>query len=212
MAFRDVSDGVGYNEVLTHLNGMGYRTRLGNLFTKSTLYEMLRNEKYNGIYVFNRASSKNESGRRNNHLSKPVEDMIRIPGGMPRVVDEETFARVQNIMGGRKHVSLNRGSLENYLLTGKLFCDLLRPPVCRQPAIFRAGQEQARDLPLRPPARHRRDPLRKHAPIWRISFSSASGRSSLTRRASRRSFRPTTIPAATSSARRQSICAAFGRT
>jgi site-specific DNA recombinase len=124
MAFRDVSDGVGYNEVLTHLNGMGYRTRLGNLFTKSTLYEMLRNEKYNGIYVFNRASSKNESGRRNNHLSNPVEDMIRIPGGMPRVVDEETFARVQNIMGGRKHVSLNGGSLENYLLTGKLFCGL----------------------------------------------------------------------------------------
>jgi site-specific DNA recombinase len=124
MAFRDVANGVGYSEVLTHLNDMGYRTRLGNPFTKSTLFEMLRNEKYNGIYVYNRASSKNESGHRNNHLNKPEDEMIRIPGGMPRVVDEDTFARVQNIMDGRKRVGLHKSSLENYLLTGKLFCGL----------------------------------------------------------------------------------------
>ncbi len=124
MAFRDVADGVGYNEVLTKLNGMGYRTRLGNPFCKSTLYEMLRNEKYDGVYVFNRASSKNESGRRNNHLSKPEDEMIRIPGGMPRIVDSETFARVQNILIGRKHKSPYSKAIETYLLAGKVHCGL----------------------------------------------------------------------------------------
>jgi len=80
MIFRDVADGCGYNVVLNKLNAMGYRTRLGNTFSKETLYEMLRNEKYNGVYVFSRASSKNESGRRNNHKDKPEDEQIRIPG------------------------------------------------------------------------------------------------------------------------------------
>lgn len=70
MIFRDVADGCGYNVVLNKLNSMGYRTRLGNTFSKETLYEMLRNEKYNGVYVFSRAASKDELGRRNNHMDK----------------------------------------------------------------------------------------------------------------------------------------------
>lgn len=41
MIFRDVADGCGYNVVLNKLNSMGYRTRLGNTFSKETLYEML---------------------------------------------------------------------------------------------------------------------------------------------------------------------------
>ena len=144
MAFRDVANGVGYNEVLTHLNGMGYRTRLGNLFTKSNLYEMLRNEKYNGIYVFNRTASKNESGRRNNHKNKPVEDMIRIPGGMPCIVDEETFERVQAHADAQKRqrdLSVGRQAVLR----------VVRPPLCGQPPVLRPEQELAGDIPPRPP-------------------------------------------------------------
>ena len=74
LIFRDVADGCGYNAVLNKLNAMGYRTRLGNTFSKETLYEMLRNEKCNGVYVFSRASNKNESGRRNNHKDKPEDE------------------------------------------------------------------------------------------------------------------------------------------
>ena len=88
---------------------MGYRTRLGNTFSKETMYEMLRNEKYNGVYVFSRASSKNESGRRNNHMDKPVEDQIRIPGGMPKIVDDDTFAKVQSILASRKRHGRRKG-------------------------------------------------------------------------------------------------------
>ena len=106
MIFRDVADGCGYNVVLNKLNSMGYRTRLGNTFSKETLYEMLRNEKYNGVYVFSRAASKDELGRRNNHLDKPIEDQIRIPGGMPKIVDDETFARVQAILTRKKQKKL----------------------------------------------------------------------------------------------------------
>ena len=129
MIFRDVADGCGYNVVLNKLNSMGYRTRLGNTFSKETLYEMLRNEKYNGVYVFSRAASKDELGRRNNHLDKPIEDQIRIPGGMPKIVDDETFARVQVILASRKRHRRQK-SKRNYLLTGLVFCGLCGHRYC----------------------------------------------------------------------------------
>ena len=129
MIFRDVADGCGYNVVLNKLNSMGYRTRLGNTFSKETLYEMLRNEKYNGVYVFSRAASKDELGRRNNHLDKPIEDQIRIPGGMPKIVDDETFARVQAILTSRKRHGRRDGK-RKYLLTGMVFCGLCGHRYC----------------------------------------------------------------------------------
>ena len=129
MIFRDVADGCGYNVVLNKLNSMGYRTRLGNTFSKETLYEMLRNEKYNGVYVFSRAASKDELGRRNNHLDKPIEDQIRIPGGMPKIVDDETFARVQAILASRKRHGRRDGK-RKYLLTGMVFCGLCGHRYC----------------------------------------------------------------------------------
>ena len=129
MIFRDVADGCGYNVVLNKLNSMGYRTRLGNTFSKETLYEMLRNEKYNGVYVFSRAASKDELGRRNNHMDKPIEDQIRIPGGMPKIVDDETFARVQAILASRKRHGRRDGK-RKYLLTGMVFCGLCGHRYC----------------------------------------------------------------------------------
>lgn len=129
MIFRDVADGCGYNVVLNKLNALGYRTRLGNTFSKETLYEMLRNEKYNGVYIFSRAASKDEMGRRNNHRDKPIEDQIRIPGGMPKIVDDETFARVQSILASRKRHGRRTGK-RTYLLTGMVFCGLCGHRYC----------------------------------------------------------------------------------
>ena len=127
--FRDVANGCGYNVVLNKLNTMGYRTRLGNTFSKETMYEMLRNEKYNGVYVFSRASSKNESGRRNNHMDKPVEDQIRIPGGMPKIVDDDTFAKVQSILASRKRHGRRNGK-RKYLLSGFVYCGICGHKYC----------------------------------------------------------------------------------
>ena len=143
MIFRDVADGCGYNVVLNKLNSLGYRTRLGNTFSKETLYEMLRNEKYNGVYVFSRAASKDELGRRNNHRDKPIEDQIRIPGGMPKIVDDETFARVQSILASRKRHGRRTGK-RTYLLTGMVFCGLCGYRYCGD--AMQTGGEKNRSV------------------------------------------------------------------
>ncbi len=122
LIFDRVANGVGYSEVLTELNNLGYRTRLGNPFGKNSLNEILRNERYKGIYIFNRAASHNTSNKRNNHASKSLDEMIRIPGGMPAIISEEAFDRVQAILSGRRQRSSSAKAKEPYLLAGKIVC------------------------------------------------------------------------------------------
>ncbi|MBE6839023.1 MAG: hypothetical protein E7507_05710 [Ruminococcus sp.] len=54
--FNSISEGKSYNAVITDLNAKGFRTRSGNLFGKNSLYDMLHNEKYKGVYIYNRRS------------------------------------------------------------------------------------------------------------------------------------------------------------
>ena len=68
LIFRLYLEGAGYTEILNELNERGYRTKRGNPFGKNSLYEILRNEKYVGTYIYNksaakRCSRKNESTR-----------------------------------------------------------------------------------------------------------------------------------------------------
>ncbi len=124
LIFQRVCEGIGYNEVITELNHLGYKTRNDNPFGKNSITEILRNEKYKGIYIFNRAASHDHSRKRNNHQSKPDDEIIRIPGGMPELVDEKTFDRVAVIIKERSHNAPHKRAKESYLLVGKIFCGL----------------------------------------------------------------------------------------
>ena len=113
----------GYTEILRTLTANGARTRTGNTFSKVTLSDMLANPKYMGTYVFNRRSSADkETGKRNSHNFKPIEEMIIIPGGMPQIVDEETFKMAQARKEANKYGVRSKREKETYLLTGLVFC------------------------------------------------------------------------------------------
>ena len=62
---------------------------------------MLRNEKYRGVFIFNRAAAKTPMGTCNHHKSKPDGEMIRIEGGMPRIVEDDVFFKVSGIIKSR---------------------------------------------------------------------------------------------------------------
>ena len=123
MIFDKVLMGIGYGEIIHELNEMGYKTRGGKPFGKNSLHEILRNEKYRGVYIFNRVETRDVNRKRNNHKDKPVEDMIRIEGGIPRIIDDEVWEGVQAILRSRKkHRGGNNTAKETYLLTGKIEC------------------------------------------------------------------------------------------
>ena len=130
LIFQRVCEGFGYTEILTELNTLGYKTRNENPFGKNSITEILRNEKYKGIYIFNRASSFSQSHTRNNHKSKPDEEIIRIPGGMPALVDEMTFDHVAAILCGRSRSEPHQRAKEHYMLVGKIFCGICGSAYC----------------------------------------------------------------------------------
>ncbi|MFT3952739.1 MAG: recombinase family protein [Oscillospiraceae bacterium] len=120
--FQAVLSGKSYNAIINDLYKMGAKTRRGKHFAKNSLYEILRNVKYTGLYTFNSKESKNYAGKRNNHAYKPTEEIIRIEGGIPQIIPTEDFDRVQKILDGRQNKGMHGCGKEIYLLSGKLTC------------------------------------------------------------------------------------------
>jgi site-specific DNA recombinase len=115
--------GYGYKAIAVMLNTEGYVTATGGPWYKSSIHTILTNEKYTGVYVFNLRASAREDGSRNNHEYKDAEDVIRIEGVIPPIVERETWERVRDKMDNRKKGPQPRrrgGSM--YLLTGFAFC------------------------------------------------------------------------------------------
>lgn len=83
LIFKMYLDGDGYTMIIDKLNRRGFRTKRGAAFGKNSLYEILRNEKYTGFYVYNKAAAKNSEGKYNRHKIKPEDDIMRVGGGVP---------------------------------------------------------------------------------------------------------------------------------
>jgi len=114
--------GYGYGTMINELNAQGHRTKAGNPFGKNSLHDLLVNEKYSGVYTFNRSASKNADGQRNNHQAKGDDSVIRVPGGVPAIVDDDTFLRVQEKMAANRHQPGRYKAKEAYLLSGLITC------------------------------------------------------------------------------------------
>jgi len=55
-----------------------------------------------GVYVFNKSSGYREDGKRNYHKQKSEDEIIRIPGGIPAIIEPDSFKEVQVILKSRK--------------------------------------------------------------------------------------------------------------
>lgn len=118
--FDMFGSGKTYGEIINVLNPC-FKTKSGREFGKNSLHDILRNKKYIGIYVFNRSTAKKE-GRRNNHLSKPPEEIIEIPDAIPPIIDKETFMRVEERMIKNRTGPARSKAKVNYLLSGIIWC------------------------------------------------------------------------------------------
>lgn len=115
-------NGYSYSQIIDHLNERGYKTKAGNTFGKNSIYSILDNEKYSGIYIFNRSSKKDAFGKRNSRLFKDDSEVIRIDGGMPAIVSKETFQKAREMMLARKKAPGANKAKETYLVSGLIFC------------------------------------------------------------------------------------------
>lgn len=112
--------GMGYDFIINYLKEKGCKTSTGNDFTKTALHTILKNKKYMGTYVYDKSTPKNSEGKRNSHTSK--EEYIEIPNGMPAIISEEDFKKVQQKMAENAKKQSSRASKNYYALNGLLHC------------------------------------------------------------------------------------------
>lgn len=122
LIFEMYGNGYGYSAILDRLHELDLKTKIGNDFQKNSLYSILSNPKYQGMYVYNRCSAKNSVGTRNTHLYKNDEDIIFIEDGCPQIVDKDVYKKVQDKLTEHKHTGGRENAKECYLLSGKVFC------------------------------------------------------------------------------------------
>jgi site-specific DNA recombinase len=118
--FGRVACGEAFVDIANDLNARGIKTVRGNRWGKGSFHAMLVNERYRGIYIY---------------------DDIRIEGGVPRIVSDELFFKVQEVLKTKKNPQGRHRINGDYLLTGKLFCGK-----CKSPMVGISGTSKTGDL------------------------------------------------------------------
>ena len=102
----------GYSliDISLEMNKLNYKTKRGTEFKKNSLYDLLRNEKYIGNYIYGK-------GTKDNHRIT-TENMIKQEGTIPAIIDKEVFYMVNQ----KKKQKISTASKNFYLLTGLVHC------------------------------------------------------------------------------------------
>lgn len=103
--FERYASGETVTDIVQDLNRRKLTTSLGRPFNKNSLHRMLNNKRYIGYYLYKGQET---------------------PGGMPRIIEDELFDRVQHILSRNKQAPARSRGKEEYLLTTKLFCGYCR--------------------------------------------------------------------------------------
>ena len=93
--------GENCSEIARALNAEGKRSATGAKFAPNSFTRILRNERYRGVYIW---------------------DDIRIEGGLPQIIDDRTFYKVQELIESQERTRHRHTEATDYMLTGKLFC------------------------------------------------------------------------------------------
>ena len=107
-------------DIYTDLNRRGITTSLGKPWGRSSFKSILKNERYRGVYIYGD---------------------IRKENGIPRIVSDELFYKVQEVLKTKRNAQGKHRDFGTYMLTGKLYCGK-----CGAPMIGFAGTSKQRTL------------------------------------------------------------------
>ena len=110
--FRAAANREGFSGILREMEERGVKGKRGKTIKYTQLYEMLRNIKYTGTYVYYPQGGKCGEGR-------TADNVIRIENAHPAIIDMNLFQEVQTIMGERKQTGKKAG----YLCSGLVYCE-----------------------------------------------------------------------------------------
>ncbi|SEK23606.1 Resolvase, N terminal domain [Ruminococcus sp. YRD2003] len=127
--FEMYAAGMSYDRIIEWLDNNGYKTAKGETFGKTSIKSILENEKYCGNYFWNKRTGKDFRGMRNSHKLKDESECYHVIGGVPAIVDEELFNKVQERMRDHKSKIRNHNGKNFYPMNGKIFCSKCGKPL-----------------------------------------------------------------------------------
>ena len=122
--FEEYAAGYPKTEICERLNKEGYRNQRGKKFNTRTLYDLLRNEKYIGNYVY--TIEKTETIRLDGIIKNPP-------------INRELWHTVQELCTSSSIRGRQRKQKRTYFLTGKAYCE------CCGAHISGAGSKRSRN-------------------------------------------------------------------
>lgn len=116
--FTRVAAGEPFVDIMNSLNARGITTSYGRPWGRSSFQKILSNERYRGIYIYSD---------------------VRIEGGIPRIISDELYFKVQEVLSTKKNPQGRHRVNGDYLLTGKLFCGHCKAPMIGVSGTSRTG-------------------------------------------------------------------------
>ena len=101
---------IGFTDLIEEMKAAGIKGKRGKQIKYPSIYEILRNEKYTGTYVYATTSDKNDRRAKKN--------AIRIHDAIPEIIPRKIWEEVQIIMDKRKQAGRN-----DYLCKGLVYCE-----------------------------------------------------------------------------------------
>ena len=109
--------GKSYNAILDAVAGaVG---KYGRPLGKNSLHSILTNERYTGVYTWNKRRMKLFRQWAGGGLNP---NCVRIEGAIPEIIDKKTWERVQKRMSDNRRNASNKAK-RNYLLSGMIECE-----------------------------------------------------------------------------------------
>ena len=124
--FQRYAETRNVSAISRELNDEGIPALMGGRWYTQTIRNMLDNESYAGRFVYRRTKRvKGRSSRGGHRVSRviecPAEDRIAVEGCTPRIVDEDLWQRVQDILNHPERTH-RQGTLRSYPLRGRIKC------------------------------------------------------------------------------------------
>lgn len=113
LIYNMYNEGYSLVEIALKLNSKGYKTKKGKPFGKTSIYDLLSNEKYIGKYIFNKGTKTNHEGIR--------DDAIVIDNAIPPIISKEVFEKAMNRR--KKKTNAENAAKNFYLLSGLIKCE-----------------------------------------------------------------------------------------
>jgi DNA invertase Pin-like site-specific DNA recombinase len=126
-----VNQGQGTTNIANYINSLGAHPARSDRFGRTSVAYIIKNPVYIGKTVWNKQHYVIENGVRHSY---PTPDKKKITDGIhPPIIDEETFARAQNIMKKQWHKKYYDGTVQNPL-AGLVYCGNCGALMMRHPS------------------------------------------------------------------------------